>query len=170
MNVTSSHARLSGNGRDFIARRHRLLIGGEWSDARSGKRFAVFDPSSGQQIAQVAEAGPDDVDAAVVAARRAFEDGPWAKMTPSQRGKLVWKLGDVLEAHAGELAELESLDNGKPIGDAQAVDIPCACEMLRYMAGWSTKITGQTIPISAPGDWHAYSTREPIGVVGQIIP
>ena len=86
MNVTSSHARLSSNGRDFIARRHKLLIGGKWSDARSGKTFAVFDPSNGQQIAQVAEAGPEDVDAAVVAARYAFEGGPWSKMTPSQRG------------------------------------------------------------------------------------
>ncbi len=170
MDEVSSYGRLSSTARDFIGRRHKLLIGGEWSDARSGKTFAVFDPSNGQQIAQVAEAGPDDVDAAVAAARHAFEHGPWARLTPSQRGKLVWKLGDVLEAHAGELAELESLDNGKPISDARAVDVPFACEMLRYMAGWSTKITGQTIPVSAPGDWLAYSTREPVGVVGQIIP
>ena len=91
-------------------------------------------------------------------------------MKPTERGKLVWKLGDILEAHADELAEMESLDNGKPIRDARAVDVPFGCELLRYMGGWSTKITGQSIPISAPGDWHAYSLREPVGVVGQIIP
>src|SRR6195256_4447635 len=82
----------------------------------------------------------------------------------------VGRLGDLLEKHLVELAEIESLDNGKPVSDAKAVDLPFACELLRYMGGWSTKITGQSIPISAPGDWHAYSMREPVGVVGQIIP
>ena len=170
MDVSVSQNRLSTGGKDFIARRHKLLIDGQWVEAKSGKTFAVFDPANGQQIAQVAEGDAADVDAAVTAARRAFEDGPWARMKPTERGKLVWKLGDVLEAHAEELAELEALDNGKPISDARAVDIPFACELLRYMGGWSTKITGQSIPISAPGDWHAYSIREPVGVVGQIIP
>jgi phenylacetaldehyde dehydrogenase len=170
MDVLTSHARLSASAKDFIARKHKLLIDGQWVDAKSGKTFAVFDPSNGQQIAQVADGGAEDIDAAVMAARRAFESGPWAKMKPTERGKLVWKLGDVLEAHADELAELESLDNGKPIRDARNVDLPFGCELLRYMGGWSTKITGQSIPISAPGDWHAYSIREPVGVVGQIIP
>jgi phenylacetaldehyde dehydrogenase len=170
MDLTASHGRLSSTVRDFVARRHKLLIDGQWVDAKSGKTFAVFDPSNGQQIASVAEGSAADVDTAVAVARRAFEDGPWAKLKPTERGKLVWKLGDVLEAHADELAELESLDNGKPISDARAVDIPFGCELLRYMGGWSTKITGESIPISAPGDWHAYSIREPVGVVGQIIP
>jgi phenylacetaldehyde dehydrogenase len=170
MDVSASIGRLSQSARDFIARRHKLLINGQWVDAKSGKTFAVYDPASGQQIAQVADGVAEDVDAAVIAARRAFEDGAWPKMSPVERGKLVWRLGDVLEAHADELAELESLDNGKPIRDARAVDIPFGCELLRYMGGWSTKITGQSIPISAPGDWHAYSMREPVGVVGQIIP
>jgi phenylacetaldehyde dehydrogenase len=170
MDVSTSHGRLSTAAKAFIGRRHKLLIDGQWVAARSGKSFAVFDPSNGQQIAQVADGGAEDVDAAVAAARRAFEEGAWARMKPTERGKLVWKLGDVLEAHADELAELEALDNGKPIRDARAVDIPFGCELLRYMAGWSTKITGQSIPISAPGDWHAYSMREPVGVVGQIIP
>jgi phenylacetaldehyde dehydrogenase len=170
MDVSTSLGRLSTTARDFIARRQKLLIDGQWVDARSGKTFAVFDPSNGQQIAQVAEGGADDVDAAVAAARRAFDAGAWAKMKPTERGKLVWKLGDVLEAHADELAELEALDNGKPISDARAVDVPFSCELLRYMGGWSTKITGQSIPLSAPGDWHAYSIREPVGVVAQIIP
>ncbi|WP_428493327.1 aldehyde dehydrogenase family protein [Rhodopila sp.] len=170
MDISTSIGRLSQSGRDFIARRHKLLIDGQWVDAKSGKTFAVFDPSNGQQIAQVAEGGAQDVDAAVAAARRAFEAGPWPKMSPVERGKMVWRLGDVLEANADQLAELEALDNGKPVTDARAIDIPFGCELLRYMGGWSTKITGQSIPISAPGDWHAYSIREPVGVVGQIVP
>jgi phenylacetaldehyde dehydrogenase len=170
MDMPSLFDRLSAATRDFIARPHRLLIDGQWVDARSGKTFAVFDPSNGQRIAQVAEGGAEDVDLAVRAARRAFENSTWSRMKPTERGKLVWKLGDMLEAHADEFAELEALDNGKPIRDARAVDLPFSCELLRYMGGWSTKITGQSIPISAPGDWHAYSLREPIGVVGQIIP
>ncbi len=138
MDVSTSHARLSNSARDFIARKHKLLIDGQWVDAKSGKTFAVFDPSNGQQIAQVAEGGAEDIALAVEAARRAFEEGAWAKMKPVDRGKLVWKLGDVLEAHADELAELESLDNGKPIRDARAVDLPFGAELLRYMGGWST--------------------------------
>jgi phenylacetaldehyde dehydrogenase len=151
MDASTSEARLGGLAKAFIARRHKLLIDGQWVEPKSGKTF-------------------EDIDLAVKAARRAFESGPWSKLKPVERGKLVWKLGDVLEAHADELAELESLDNGKPIRDARAVDLPFGCELLRYMGGWSTKITGQQIPISAPGDWHAYSMREPVGVVGQIIP
>ena len=170
MDVPSSQGRLSQTARDFIARRHKLLIDGACVDARAGGSLPVVDPATGQQIAAVAEGLAEDVDLAVAAARRAFEDGPWARMKPTERGKLVWRLGDVLEAHADELAELESLDNGKPIRDARNVDLPFACELLRYMGGWSTKITGQQIPISAPGEWHAYSIREPVGVVGQIIP
>jgi phenylacetaldehyde dehydrogenase len=170
MDLTASHGRLSQTARAFIARKHKLLINGEWVDARSGQTFAVFDPANGQQIAQVAEGAAADVDAAVTAARAAFEDSAWSRMKPTERGRMVWKLGDILQAHGDELAELEALDNGKPISDARAVDIPFSAELLRYMAGWSTKITGQSIPLSAPGDWHAYSMREPVGVVGQIIP
>ena len=170
MDATTSHGRLSAAARAFIARPHKLLIDGRWVAAQSGKTFAVSDPASGAQIAQVAEGGAADVDAAVAAARRAFEEGDWPRMKPIDRGRMVWKLGDLLEAHADELAELEALDNGKPIRDARNVDLPFSCELLRYMAGWATKITGQSIPISAPGEWHAYSTREPVGVVGQIIP
>jgi phenylacetaldehyde dehydrogenase len=170
MDIATNLGRLSPAVAAFITRRHKLLIDGQWVDAKEGKTFAVFDPSTGGQIAQVAEGGPADIDAAVIAARRAFEDGPWSRMKPTERGKLVWRLGDLLEKHADELAEIESLDNGKPVRDARAVDLPFASELLRYMGGWSTKITGQSIPISAPGDWHAYSIREPVGVVGQIIP
>jgi phenylacetaldehyde dehydrogenase len=170
MDATTSEGRLSSSAKAFIARKHKLLIDGNWVDAKSGKTFAVYDPSNGQQIAQVADGGAEDIDLAVKAARRAFEDGPWSKIKPVERGKMVWRLGDILEAHADELAELESLDNGKPIRDARAVDLPFGAELLRYMGGWSTKINGAHISISAPGDWHAYSMREPVGVVGQIIP
>ena len=170
MDVSVNVGRLGAAASAFISRRHKLLIDGKWVDAQGGKTFAVFDPSNGSQIAQVAEGGAADIDLAVKAARRAFEDSAWSRMKPVERGKMVWRLGDVLERHANELAEIESLDTGKPVSDAKAVDLPFACELLRYMAGWSTKITGQTIPISAPGDWHAYSMREPVGVVGQIIP
>ena len=170
MDVFTSHGRLSQAVRDFITRPHKLLIDGRWVEPSSGKRFDVFDPATGQQIAQVAEGNAQDVAHAVAAARRAFEDGPWSRMKPTERGKAVWRLGDLIEQHADELAEIESLDNGKPISDARNIDLPFSCELLRYMAGWSTKITGQQIPISAPGEWHAYSIREPVGVVGQIIP
>src|ERR1700733_3122017 len=105
MDASTSESRLSSGAKAFIARRHKLLIDGQWVDARSGKTFAVYDPSNGQQIAQVAEGDAEDIDIAVKAARRAFEDGPWSKMKPVERGKIVWRLGDILEAHADELAE-----------------------------------------------------------------
>jgi Aldehyde dehydrogenase family len=103
MDLAATHGRLSAAARDFLPRRHKLLIDGQWVEARSGKTFAVLDPATGQQIAAVAEGGPEDIELAVAAARRAFEDGPWARLKPTERGKLVWKLGDVLEAHADAL-------------------------------------------------------------------
>lgn len=118
----------------------------------------------------MAEAGAADVSLAVAAARRAFEDGEWATMKPTERAKLLWRLSDLMEAHADELAELESLDNGKPVTVARAADIPFAVETFRYMAGWVTKVHGQTINISMPGDYHSYILREPVGVVGRSSP
>jgi phenylacetaldehyde dehydrogenase len=117
----------------------------------------------------VAEGDREDVDRAVRAARRAFESGPWPEQTASARGRLLWKLADLLEANADELAELESLDNGKPRVVARAADVPLSVDCLRYMAGWATKLEGATIPISVPGH-VAWTLREPVGVVGQIIP
>jgi phenylacetaldehyde dehydrogenase len=137
---------------------------------KSGKTFDVFDPSTGQPIAKAAEGDAADIDAAVAAARQAFESGPWPRMSPLERSKLIWRLGDALEAQAEEFAALEALDNGKPIRDARAVDVPGSYEMFRYMSGWATRLNGETVPISAPGNWHAYTLREPVGVVGQIIP
>ena len=170
MDVSVTLNGLSSAVKDYISKPRQLLIDGQWVDAQSGKTFAVFDPSTGQHIATVAEADAADVNLAVAAARRAFDDGPWAKMKPAERARLLWKLSDLMEAHADELAELESLDNGKPVTVAKAADVPFAIETFRYMAGWPTKLGGKTLNISAPGEYHSYILREPVGVVGQIIP
>ena len=154
----------------FVEQQHKLLINNEWVEAASGETFEVYDPATGDVIAHVAAGGTEDIDRAVKAARAAFETGPWRTMTPSERGRLIWKLGDLLEQHADEFAELESLDNGKPRSVARVADVPLAVDMFRYMAGWATKIEGNTIPLSAGGNFLAYTQREPVGVVGQIIP
>jgi phenylacetaldehyde dehydrogenase len=158
----------------FLDKPRKLLVGGRWVEAASGKTFPSFNPATGEVLAQVGEGDREDVDRAVRAARRAFESGPWRKMTPSERGKLVWKLADLIEAHAEEFAQLESLDNGKPVGVARVADVPLAVDLFRYMAGWTTKIEGNTIPLSVPytpgAQYLAYTLREPVGVVGQIIP
>jgi phenylacetaldehyde dehydrogenase len=152
----------------------KMLINGEWVDAASGKTFPTYNPATGEVLAEVAEGDREDIDRAVRAARRAFESGPWRNMTPSERGRLIWKLADLIEANLEELAQLETLDNGKPISVSRVADIPLAADLFRYMAGWATKIEGNTIPISvpyAPGSrFLAYTLREPVGVVGQIIP
>ena len=170
MNVMLQPAAVPEITARFIAGPLQLLIGGEWVDAKSGKIFDVFDPATGRPIAKAAEGDAADIDAAVAAARRAFESGPWARMSPLERSKLIYRLGDALEANAEEFAALEALDNGKPIRDARAIDVPGSYEMFRYMSGWATRLNGETVPISAPGNWHAYTLREPVGVVGQIIP
>jgi len=159
----------------FITGRHKLLINNRWEEPSSGKTFPTYDPSSGEVLAQIAAGDKADVDRAVKAARKAFDDNsPWRRMTPSDRGKLIWKLADLMEKHLEELALLETLDNGKPLGVARVADVPLAIDLLRYMAGWATKIEGNTIPISVPyapgAKFLAYTTREPVGVVAQIIP
>ena len=170
MDTIALDNRLSPEARAFVGRRNRLLIDGKLVDAASGKTFPVYNPATGALLAQVAEAEAEDVDRAVKAARRAFDDGPWSRMSPSERGKLLWKLADLLERHSDEFAEIESIDNGKPVAVARMADVPLAVDMFRYMAGWATKITGSTIPLSFPGDFLSYTVREPVGVVGQIIP
>ena len=152
----------------FLATPRKLLIDGRWIAASSGKTFDSIDPATGEVLARVAEGDRADIDAAVRAARRAFESGPWAKMSASERGRIIWKIADLLEEHTEEFAELETLDNGKPISVSRVADVPLAVDLFRYMAGWATKIEGSTIPISGP--FFAYTRREPIGVVGQIIP
>jgi len=152
----------------------QLLINGAWSEAASGKTFPTHNPATGEVLAQIAEGDAADVDRAVKAARQAFENGPWPQMTPSERGKLIWRLADLIDANLEELAHLETLDNGKPLAVARVADVPLAADLFRYMAGWATKIEGTTIPISVPyapgAKFLAYTQREPVGVVGQIIP
>jgi hypothetical protein len=158
----------------FVKEQRKLLIDGQWDDAASGETFPVYNPATGEVIAHAAEGDKKDIDRAVTAARRAFESGAWPRLTPSERGRLVWKLGDLILEHLEELAELESMDNGKPVAVARAADVPLAADLFHYMAGWATKIEGNTIPLSVPytpgAKYLAYTLREPVGVVAQIIP
>ena len=164
----------SSGVKEFLGKKPRLLINGEWVAARSGKTLAVFDPATGQEIGRVAEAGPEDVDRAVAAARAAFESGPWPEMSPAAREALLWKLSDLIEQHAAELAEIESVNNGKTRFMASIIDVPGARDYFRYMAGWATKIEGTTMQTSIGGipgaKFHTYVAREPVGVVAQIVP
>jgi phenylacetaldehyde dehydrogenase len=158
---------------EFVSRPRKMFIDGKWVEAASGKTFPTYNPATGEVLAQIAEGDREDIDRAVKAARKAFESGPWPEMTASQRGRLIWKLGDLIEEHLEEFAQLESLDNGKPLSVARVADVPLAADLFRYMAGWVTKIEGNTIPISASSKhvkYFAYTRREPVGVVGQIIP
>ena len=149
-------------------RQTKMLINGKWCDSRSGKTFATVNPVTEEVIANVAEGDVHDVDAAVKAARAAFDSGPWSKMDARERERLMNKLADLMEANLEELAALETLDNGKPLRDARAADLPLAIDCLRYYAGWADKLTGDTIPIR--GNYFCYTRREPVGVAGQIIP
>src|SRR6266542_6558220 len=153
---------------EWLQKPKRNIIGGKSPPAASGKLLDVFNPADASVIARVPDSDKEDINRAVSAARRAFESGPWRGLTPSERGKLIWKIGDLILESADELAELESLDNGKPRAVARAADVPLAADLFRYMAGWATKIEGNTIPIA--GKFLAYTLREPVGVVGQIIP
>jgi phenylacetaldehyde dehydrogenase len=170
MNTVAVDSRLSEPTTAFLSRDRALLIDDQWVSAASGKTFPVYNPATGTVMAHVAEADREDVDRAVKAARRAFDGGPWAKMTGSQRGKLLWKLAELVERHLEEFAELEAIDNGKPLAVARVADVPLTVDILRYMGGWTTKMTGTTIPWSVPNEFLSYTMREPVGVVGQIIP
>jgi len=174
MNAVRKEILTSNPVAQFLAAPKKLLINGKWVAAASGKTFEVKNPATGDVIALAAEGDKADVEAAVIAARRAFETGAWPSLTPSDRAKIIWRIGDLITKYADELAELESLDNGKPIGVAKAADVPLAADIFQYMAGWCTKIEGKAIPLSVlytPGvNYHSYTRPEPIGVVGQIIP
>jgi acyl-CoA reductase-like NAD-dependent aldehyde dehydrogenase len=160
---------LSDAARSFAAGPHRLVIGGERLEAADGRTFETVDPSTGATIAEVPHAGAEDVDRAVRAAREAFDDGRWSGIAAAQRTRALLALADAIEANADVLAELESLDNGKPVKLAKRVDVALAAEHLRYFAGWPTKIEGETLPVAQP-DTHCYTRKEPVGVCGQIIP
>ena len=162
---------LDKNVAQYVAAPRQMFINGRWVNSASGKTFPTYNPATGEVLAQVAEGDREDINRAVAAARAAFENGPWRSMLPNERGRLIWKLADLIDAHTEELAQLESLDNGKPLSVARVADVPLAADLFRYMAGWATKIEGNTIPISAHGaKFFAYTLREPVGVVGQIIP
>ena len=154
----------------FLNAAPTLFIDGEFVEAGSRETFPVYDPGTGEVISRAIQATPSDVDAAVAAARHAFEKGPWRGWKPNQRTKLLWKLADLMEERADELAQLETLDNGMPLSASKAGAVVSSIDMLRYMAGWATKIYGETIDVSIPGDFHAYTLHEPVGVVGQIVP
>ena len=148
----------------------KMLIDGQWVSSQSGATLSVINPSNGQVIAQESLGGQVDVDLAVQAARRALDSGPWQKMRPSERTRLMLKLADTIEQNGDELAMLETLNTGKPLKMARAFDISMAAECLRYNAGWATKLHGETRNVSLPGEWHAFTLREPVGVVGLIVP
>ncbi len=155
-----------------LARRPQLFINGEWVDSSGGATLPVIDPSTGREVSRFVDATDQDVDRAVAAARTAFDDGRWTRLPPIARETLIHKLANLLEANADEFEELEAIDNGKPKGIAAAVDIPASIRMLRYTAGWTTKLGGDMIdPLGAPaGAFHAYVRREPVGVAAQIVP
>ncbi|PFD49581.1 aldehyde dehydrogenase DhaS [Bacillus cereus] len=152
----------------FLQGTKKLYVNGSFIESASGKTFKTPNPATGETLAVVSEASREDIHKAVVAARMAFDEGPWSRMSTAERSRLMYKLADLMEEHKEELAQLETLDNGKPIRETMAADIPLAIEHMRYYAGWATKIVGQTIPVS--GDYFNYTRHEAVGVVGQIIP
>ena len=145
-----------------------MLIDGKWRESVSGKSFTTHDPATNQTICQITEGDAADVDLAVAAARRAFDSGPWSRMSAAERGRLLYKLSDLIEKHQEELAALETLDNGKPLKDSLAADLPLTIKCYRYYAGYADKIVGRTIPVE--GNYSCFTRHEPVGVVGQIIP
>jgi phenylacetaldehyde dehydrogenase len=153
---------------EFLDREHGLLIGGDERESASGERFDVVNPATGEIVATAPSGNTQDVDDAVRAARDALP--AWRALAPARRAELLWNLGTRIQELAGELAQIETIDNGKPLGEALAVDVPLCASLFRYYAGWVTKLEGQTIPLSAGGDFHVYTLREPVGVVGAIIP
>ena len=170
--MQSSYPDVAPEVRQFIgSRSRRMLIDGKWVEAASGKTLTTYDPATEAPLAEVPAGDKEDVDRAVRAARRALESGPWPRMTASERGRAIWKLADLIEARTEEFAQLETLDNGKPLAVARVADVPLVVDHFRYYAGWATKIEGETIPVSTPGQRVlTYTKREPVGVVGQIIP
>jgi acyl-CoA reductase-like NAD-dependent aldehyde dehydrogenase len=146
----------------------RLFIDGAWVEAESGATYSTINPTTEQPLTEVAEGGAEDIERAIKAARKAFTEGAWPKLSPADRGRILWKIGDLLEAHLKEIAEIETLDQGKTITESARVDVPMAADCFRYFAGWTTKIEGATIPVRFPT--FNYTLREPLGVVGLIVP
>jgi len=168
--MTTAHDPLSPALRSWLSRPLPLLIGGVWQPAQGGGLLEVIDPSHGRVVAQAAAGEAPDIDRAVTAARKAFDSGPWATLPPAARARLLWRLGDLIDHHADELALLETLNTGKPLRIARAFDVAMSAECLRYHAGWCTKLEGATRRVSLPGEWHSFTVREPVGVAGLIVP
>lgn len=172
--VTQFPIGLSSDVVNFISAPKKMFIGGEWVDAASGKTFETIDPSTGRTITTVPHGQAEDVDRAVAAARRAFDSGPWRSLTPAERQRMLWKIGEGILSRADQFAQLETIDNGKSVAVAKNVDVTWAAEIFFYYAGWATKIEGKTIPVSVPwaagARFHAFTTREPVGVCAQIVP
>lgn len=162
----------SESAQNMLARKPQLFINNTWVDSTAGETLPVVDPSSGKEVARIVEANGEDVNRAVAAARTAFDDGRWTSLPAIARERMLHKLADLIEIHSDELAELEAIDNGKPIAMAKAVDLPATINMFRYTAGWATKLSGEAIePISTPGGQvHSYVRREPVGVAALIVP
>ncbi|MBY6413584.1 aldehyde dehydrogenase family protein [Rhodococcus sp. BP-252] len=173
MTAVADHP-IPSEARHFLAGPKKLYIDGQFVDAASGRTFATYNPADGEKLTDVAHGEAEDVDRAVRAARRAFEDGPWSRMKANERERLIWRVGDILSERADEFGQLEALDNGKSAVIASAVDVAWAADVFRYYAGWATKIEGSTVNVSMPfapgGEFHAYTLREAIGVCGLIIP
>src|SRR6187549_769902 len=165
--MQQAHAASQTNGLPAL-KPGKLLIDGKWSEAQSGKRFETVNPATEQVLTTIAEGDAADIEKAVKAARRALEEGPWATMSARDRGRLLYKLAQLIDANRRELAMLDTLDKGKPIRESFNVDVPQASEVIAYYAGWADKIHGDTIPVSGP--FFNYTRREPVGVIGQIIP
>jgi aldehyde dehydrogenase (NAD+)/phenylacetaldehyde dehydrogenase len=168
MMINGTGVKLSEKVEKFLEGTKKLYINGSFIESANGKTFETVNPATGEMLARVAEAEEEDINRAVEAARDAFDNGPWSRMGTAERSRLIYKLADLIEENKQELAELESLDNGKPMRELIAADLPLTIEHFRYYAGWSTKIMGQTIP--SQGNFFTYTRHEPLGVVGQIIP
>src|ERR1700747_878687 len=145
--ATATHAvQLDDKVTTFVGKKQKMLINGKWVDSASGKTFPTYNPATGEVLSNVAEGDREDIDRAVKAARAAFEKGPWAKISPSERGRMMWRLADLIEKHTEEFAQLESLDNGKPLKIARIADLPLAVDHFRYYAGWATRTKATRFP------------------------
>ncbi|MGK0500764.1 MAG: phenylacetaldehyde dehydrogenase [Oceanicoccus sp.] len=161
---------MSKEASSFLDQQHQIWINGGWVTSTSQRSIDVFNPATGEAISAISDADPKDLDRCVTAARNAFEDPSWRDMKPSERARIIHKIADLMEQNLEELAYLETIDNGKPLSMSRAVDVPAAAGALRYYAGWADKINGTTVNVSMPGDYHTYTLKEPVGVVGLIVP
>lgn len=168
--IDLSRPLISSNTEAFLGKAHKLFIGGQWVEPIQGGSRVVLDPATGFSIATVSEGTEQDVEHAVKAARQSFESGVWSKLKGSDKSKILWRIGELIDQYSQELAELEVLDEGSPVGIVKNAYVRNSAEHFRYYSGWCTKLNGLSVPVGFPGEWHAYTVHEPIGVVGQIIP